>query len=215
MSHLTTVKRVRSTGLIAVLLTMSMLLVGAAAGSAAGASPGRLHAHAKHVRVTAPVTGTTAAGQHIRGKFIPKRIVNSGGQLVAKGVLRGRIVKPGRDLHFRRYVAIPIRAIDGHAMTPSATSPTAAVFPPTPAPGACNVLNLVLAPLDLNLLGLQVHLNRVVLNIVAQSGANQLLGNLLCFVAGLLDGGGPLAGLLTQIQGLLNHILATLGGLTA
>ena len=61
---------------------------------------------------------------------------------------------------------------------------------------ACDVLNLVLGPLHLDLLGLVVDLNRVVLNIVAQSGAGNLLGNLLCAVAGLLDGG--LGGLLGQ-----------------
>jgi len=89
-----------------------------------------------------------------------------------------------------------------------------AAFPPTPGAGACNVLNLVLGPLDLNLLGLQVHLDQVVLNIVAQTGAGQLLGNLLCAVAGLLDQ-GPLSGLLTQLQGLLSQLLGALGGLRA
>jgi hypothetical protein len=67
----------------------------------------------------------------------------------------------------------------------------------------------VLGPLDLDLLGLQVHLDRIVLNIVAQSGAGNLLGNLLCAVTGLLDG-GPLAGLLGQLNTLLNQILAAL-----
>jgi hypothetical protein len=33
-------------------------------------------------------------------------------------------------------------------------------------------------------------LDKVVLDIVAESGAGQLLGSLLCAVAGLLDGGG-------------------------
>ena len=42
------------------------------------------------------------------------------------------------------------------------------------------VLHLVLGPLDLNLLGLVVHLNQVVLDITAQSGPGNLLGNLLC-----------------------------------
>ena len=67
-------------------------------------------------------------------------------------------------------------------------------------------LSLVLAPLDLDLLGLQVHLDRVVLNIVAVSGAGNLLGNLLCAVTGLLDQGG----VLTQISQILNAILALL-----
>ncbi|KRF25405.1 MULTISPECIES: hypothetical protein [unclassified Phycicoccus] len=74
---------------------------------------------------------------------------------------------------------------------------------------SCDILNLVLGPLDLNLLGLEVHLNQVVLDIIATTGAGNLLGNLLCAVAGLLDGGGPLG----QIAGLLNQILAILNGL--
>ena len=73
------------------------------------------------------------------------------------------------------------------------------------------MLNLVLAPLDLNVLGLQVHLDRVVLNVIAQSGAGQLLGNLLCFVTGLLDGGSPLSDLLGRVTTLLNRILGALG----
>ena len=76
---------------------------------------------------------------------------------------------------------------------------------------SCDILNLVLGPLDLNLLGLEVHLDQVVLDIVAASGAGNLLGNLLCAVAGLLDGGA----LLGQIAGLLNQILGILNGLGA
>ena len=74
----------------------------------------------------------------------------------------------------------------------------------------CDILSLVLAPLDLDLLGLQVHLDRVVLNIVAVSGAGNLLGNLLCAVAGLLDGNTPLSGILSQLNRLLNQILGLL-----
>ncbi len=74
---------------------------------------------------------------------------------------------------------------------------------------SCDILNLVLGPLDLNLLGLEVHLNQVVLDIVGTTGAGQLLGNLLCAVAGLLDGGAALG----QIAALLNQILGILNGL--
>jgi hypothetical protein len=76
------------------------------------------------------------------------------------------------------------------------------------ATGTCDILNLVLGPLSLNILGLQVDLAQVVLNITAQSGAGNLLGNLLCAVAGLLDGG--LSGILLQLTGLLNQIFAIL-----
>ena len=213
-----TMRKVGPTGLVAVLLALSVALFGVGAGSATAANnPGRLHTQAKHVKASAPVTGLTTAGQRVRAEFVPKSLlVNSGGQLVARGVLVGKIVKPGKDKHVRKAVAMPVSAVDGRSVTSAvARQSAAAAFPPAPAAGACNVLNLVLAPLDLNLLGLQVHLDQVVLNIVAQSGAGQLLGNLLCFVAGLLDGGGPLAGLLTQLTGLLNQILGALGGLRA
>ena len=54
-----------------------------------------------------------------------------------------------------------------------------------------------------------VHLNQVVLNITAQPGPGNLLGNLLCSIAGLLNGGN-LGSVLTQLVGLLNRILAGL-----
>jgi hypothetical protein len=72
--------------------------------------------------------------------------------------------------------------------------------------GSCQILDLVLGPLNLDLLGLEVFLDTVHLNITAQSGPGNLLGNLLCAVAGLLDQntlGTALTQLLNQILGLL------------
>lgn len=77
----------------------------------------------------------------------------------------------------------------------------------TDPPGSCQILHLDLGPLDLNLLGLQVHLNEVVLDITAQQGSGNLLGNLLCAVAHLLDNNG---GALSGITALLNQILGAL-----
>jgi len=77
--------------------------------------------------------------------------------------------------------------------------------------GSCQILDLVLGPLDLDLLGLQVHLDTVHLNITAQSGPGNLLGNLLCAVAGLLNGPIGLNAILTQITALLNQLLGVLG----
>lgn len=73
----------------------------------------------------------------------------------------------------------------------------------------CEVLNLVLGPLHLDLLGLVVDLNQVVLDIVAQTGAGNLLGNLLCAVVGLLDGVAILS-LITNILERINDILAVI-----
>ena len=71
---------------------------------------------------------------------------------------------------------------------------------------ACDILNLDLGPLNLDLLGLQVDLSAIELDITAVPGPGNLLGNLLCSLAGLLDQGGPLnqiMRLITQINSLL------------
>ena len=68
---------------------------------------------------------------------------------------------------------------------------------------ACDILNLDLGPLYLDVLGLVVDLSDVQLDITAEPGPGNLLGNLLCAVAGLLDGpGGGLGNLLNRLLGL-------------
>jgi hypothetical protein len=84
----------------------------------------------------------------------------------------------------------------------------------TPPPATCPILHLDLGPLDLNLLGLHVHLNEVVLDVEAIPGPGNLLGNLLCAIAGLLDGidlGGVLGGLLQNLIDALIRLLEGLG----
>ena len=76
------------------------------------------------------------------------------------------------------------------------------------APADCDILNLVLGPVDLNLLGLDVELDDceggpVTLDITAVPGEGNLLGNLLCALAGLLDKNNPNT---NQIARLLNQI---------
>jgi hypothetical protein len=82
-------------------------------------------------------------------------------------------------------------------------------LPVNDPPSSCQILNLTLGPLDLNLLGLVVHLDTVHLTITAVPGPGNLLGNLLCAVAGLLDNnnlGAALANLLNQILAILNGL---------
>ena len=74
--------------------------------------------------------------------------------------------------------------------------------------GTCRVLDLVLGPLHLDLLGLVVDLNQVNLDITAVPGPGNLLGNLLCAVAHLLDGGNTTA--LQNVVDVLNRILGAL-----
>jgi len=72
----------------------------------------------------------------------------------------------------------------------------------------CPILHLDLGPLTLNLLGLNVHLNEVVLDITATSGPGLLLGNLLCGVANLLNGPTALG---QQVAGLGNIVQQLVG----
>lgn len=98
------------------------------------------------------------------------------------------------------------------AAAPAAAGPTTVVMNnvavPLQATGTCPILSLTLGPLHLDLLGLVVDIpNPINLNIVAESGPGNLLGNLLCSVTNLLNGGGALS----QIANALNQILAGLG----
>jgi hypothetical protein len=68
--------------------------------------------------------------------------------------------------------------------------------------GKCDILFLDLGPISLDLLGLELDLSQILLDLDADPGAGNLLGNLLCAVTGLLDG----AGLLSDILGILDRI---------
>lgn len=153
-------------------------------------------------RVTSHVSGTTSDGRHVRGTFTPSAFSVVGGQLVSTGTLDLVLRGHGKPQLVHDQVTVPVRSINGTSLAGLAAAPTATA--------SCKVLHLDLGPLDLNLLGLQVHLDEVVLDIAAQPGPGNLLGNLLCAVAGLLDGGSPISGLLDQISGLLTQILAAL-----
>jgi hypothetical protein len=69
----------------------------------------------------------------------------------------------------------------------------------------CDILFLDLGPIHLDLLGLNVDLSQIILDVYAVPGAGNLLGNLLCAVAGLLDG-GLLGGVTAAVENLINQI---------
>lgn len=87
---------------------------------------------------------------------------------------------------------------------------TPSVNPLAPPAGSCPILHLDIAPITLNLLGLQITTSEIVLDIVAIPGPGNLLGNLLCAVAGLLNSGGALSNILNGLVALLNQLLGSL-----
>ena len=76
-------------------------------------------------------------------------------------------------------------------------------------PDSCQILDLSLGALDLDVLGLVVHLDPVNLEITGETGSYDLLGSLLCMVADLLNGSTSTS----LIQPLLNLLNGILGGL--
>ena len=72
----------------------------------------------------------------------------------------------------------------------------------------CQILFLDLGPLFLNVLGLEVNLSRVILDIDAVQGAGNLLGNLLCGLVGILDPNANLAN--ADLAKFLNNLLPRL-----
>lgn len=136
--------------------------------------------------VAIPVTQLVPGVSNFVGQANLSRVTVVGGVLTAVGTLTGTLT---------------------NLVTGATAQVTQAFAVPLALTGTCDVLHLTLGPIDLNLLGLVVHLDQIKLDITAVSGPGNLLGNLLCAVAGLLNGGGPLAG----IAALLNNILRILG----
>src|SRR5215467_7491596 len=145
-----------------------------------------------------PVTGTVAPSATtgplsglgtgtFNGTFNIQQFVNQNGTLTALGTLVGTVTGAG-----------------GQVTSVVLNNVSAAV---TAAQASCSILSPTLGPLHLDLLGLVVDLNHVNVNITAVPGAGNLLGNLLCDVANLLNGNG---GVLTSVTNMLNQVLGVL-----
>lgn len=191
---------------VALVVTAAMALTaGSATGSSAPAAPtaaSRTVAQNGQGELRSRIIGETGNGRQVTGYFVPLRFGRNNGKVFVRGLIHG--VVHNTDGSTRTFDVLRTRRVMTIEGVPVRARTQAAALAP-----ACDILNLVLGPLDLDLLGLQVHLDKIVLNIVAQSGAGNLLGNLLCAVAGLLDGG--LSGLLGRLTNLLNQILGRLG----
>ena len=135
----------------------------------------------RETQLAIPVTGS-GGGATLAGTFQLTEFATRGGEVVALGTLTGTVTDAaGAVTSVVQNVVLPVNVTQA----------------------TCDILHLDIGPISLDLLGLQIDLSRIVLDITAESGAGNLLGNLLCAVAGLLDDPGGLARLLNQILGLL------------
>ena len=144
-----------------------------------------------------PVSGKDG-GKRFRGRlsvleFKPNA---NGNGIVAVAKLTGTVTGDGDKKRISRKINVPVSLPGVAELQAQAT---------------CEILDLVLGPIDLRLLGLHLHVDRIHVRLTATQGGG-LLGDLLCAIANLLNGGNPL-GQLAQIVNLLNQILSVLRGL--
>jgi hypothetical protein len=177
----------RSGSLISLLVAALVVLFAAPNASAAPAAP----VAAPSVPLAGTFTDATGGTGTATGTFTPSQFIANGDQLLAQGVADVTLVDSAGQVvgSESRTVQLPVDT--------------------TAIAASCEILDLVLGPLDLDLLGLVVHLDRVHLNITAEGGPGNLLGNLLCAVANLLNGPSldlnGLIALLNQILGILSQ----------
>ena len=168
----------------------AMLLAAPVVASAATTTTG-------HSFKNVPITGTTNSGKAFKGRFTVTRFITKNGKTFAEGTLTGKLGSR----------TVPSRTVDLPASVASGSTTTTGMK--VHAAATCPVLHLDLGPLNLNLLGLRVHLNQVVLDINAVSGPGNLLGNLLCSVANLLNSGSPLSNTLTGLLNIVQQLTNT------
>jgi hypothetical protein len=179
------ISSLRTVMLFATLLAMLTTLLLAPAAQPAQASHGG----------TLPVRGVLEDGTKFVGRVSELHAsVNQAGRLVISGVLNGRALEDGEVVG--RVVDEAFRTTVSRSEILQAT---------------CEILRLELGPLHLDVLGLQVDLNEVILVITAEEGPGNLLGNLLCAIAGLLDEGLNLGAIVDEVADLLNDIFRLLG----
>lgn len=155
--------------------------------------------------LSAPISGTWN-GTPFTGVLTVTRFAVENGAVVALGTL---------SQVTGELPAEAIAALTGEILRLPVGLPTGAAADAGAADAGprCNVLALLLQPLNLDLLGAVVDLDEVDLDITAVPGAGNLLGNLLCSVAGLLDPNGLLSGLTDSVLGpLLDGLNGLVGG---
>ena len=182
---------------VLVALTAALVTMPAATASAQNKNANRLDV---------PVTGTAAGVGTVAGNFAISRFAIQDGQLVAIGALTATVTDTTGAVvqTIVKQVAMPVaNGGSGAGAAKTSGAITAAAI------GSCDILNLVLGPLHLDVLGLVIDLNQVVLNITGTTGAGDLLGNLLCSITGLFDA----ASIGTQLVNLLNQLIGVLGAL--
>src|SRR5262249_53045670 len=149
----------RTSSLVAAVVAVAILGLLVVVPSATSAPAATTSTHSTRF-TTIPVTGITASGQTFRGTMNISHFAAPGGKLSAVATITGA-VKNSSGTVTRSVMNAPATL---PVETSAAASSSAGADAAAQTTATCSVLHLVLGPLDLNLLGLHVHLNRVVLD---------------------------------------------------
>lgn len=141
-------------------------------------------------QVVVPVRGELSDGGTFKGRVVNPDVSyrSATDSMRISGVLKGTVTKAGGATEtVRKEFTTGLTVTQG-------TDARAA---------ACEILNLDIGRINLDLLGLVVNIAPISIDVTAVPGAGNLLGNLLCAVAGLLDPNSALADFLDRLLGRL------------
>jgi len=147
-----------------------------------------------------PLTGTVIAGGTFTGSFSISSFENRGGTIFAIGMVSGVVGGATAGANARSGITGPL-ALE---VTPTSGQPLATRSAITAQATPCDVLHLQFGGITTNLLGLDVALSPVTLDITGEAGP---LGELVCQAVATLGNVAALVGLLNQILGLLTGLL--------
>jgi hypothetical protein len=200
---------------------VSLLMVATIAAAVPAAAPQK---KAQAV-LTLPATGTFANGGEFRGTVTINRFARSGNEIIAVGFVAGVLSRGSQSFGtaVAGEVVWPVRVTSGGLSLVSGSQPapgrvSRVAWSPAAPPAAtlrrvqaesCQVLNVTLGPNTVDLLGFQVALSGLTLDLTGVAGTP--LGDLVCAASDLL---GNVAGLVNLLNSLLGLVTGLLGGLT-
>jgi hypothetical protein len=189
------------------------------------AMPVSAQAPGTHPVLTVPVAGTFQGGGDFAGTISVNRFEQRGTQVMAVGFVSGVLTRPNRTLGtaVAGEIAWPVAVKSGginlaRGLQTEKAVPTLVAFRREPAAPRfmlaqstppCQVLDVALAPITVNLLGAQVALGAVSFSLSGQTGP---LGDLICAASDLL---GNVAGVVNLLNSILGLVTGLLGGLTS
>lgn len=174
--------------------------------------------------VTLPAAGTFAEGGQFTGNITINRFEKRGNQIVAVGLVTGVLSRGGVTLGSAvvGQVTWPVAVrVGGQVLVSGPARETGTITPASWSDGArspfraiavqevCQVVDLALGPVNIDVLGVQVALSPITFNLSGAVGTP--LGDLVCAVSDLI---GNVAGLVNVLNGILGLLTGLLGGLT-